>query len=206
MTQIVGIRSYWLTFSGVAAHAGAQPMDQRRDAVWGASEFIQRARAMIIDEFTPGVMNVGQIHTAPNAFNIVPSEARLALEFRHGDSALLDTMETRLIALAHETAARWGLGLTAQPLDRIAPAPMSAHLIAQLERAASDLGLRSTKLFSFAGHDAQSMSRITESALFFVPSKAGVSHHPTEYTAPQDCLNAANVLLGAILGLIEQFS
>ena len=57
VTSIVGIRSYWLTFTGEAAHAGTMPMDHRRDGLWGAAAFIQQARDKVMADFHPGVMN-----------------------------------------------------------------------------------------------------------------------------------------------------
>ncbi len=52
---------------------------------------------------------------------------------------------------------------------------------------------------SFAGHDTQTMSLITPSAMIFVPCEAGISHNPREKCAEQDILNGANVLLQALL-------
>ena len=66
--------------------------------------------------------------------------------------------------------------------------------------AASDLGLTTMELPSGAGHDARSLAAITPSGMVFVPSQGGISHDPAEETAWADCLNGANVLLGAALG------
>jgi N-carbamoyl-L-amino-acid hydrolase len=57
------------------------------------------------------------------------------------------------------------------------------------------------ELPSGAGHDAQPLASITPSGLAFVPSIGGISHDPREETACQDCVNGANVLLGASLSL-----
>jgi N-carbamoyl-L-amino-acid hydrolase len=35
--------------------------------------------------------------------------------------------------------------------------------------------------------------------MIFVPSVGGISHTPLEYTKEEDCVNGANVLLGAAL-------
>ena len=40
VTSIVGQNRCWLHFTGHAGHAGAQPMDLRRDALAAASEFV----------------------------------------------------------------------------------------------------------------------------------------------------------------------
>ena len=46
-----------------------------------------------------------------------------------------------------------------------------------------------------------SIADIAPQAMLFVPSRGGVSHSPDEYTTPEDCVNGARVLLGALLNL-----
>ena len=52
-------------------------------------------------------------------------------------------------------------------------------------------------MVSGAGHDAQIMASVAPSAMIFVPSVEGLSHNPREYTAPDDLVAGANVLLAA---------
>lgn len=201
VTAIVGIRSCWLRFVGQAAHAGTTPMPDRADALLGAADFATRARALVMARFAPGVVNCGQVCVAPGAFNIVPGEARLALEFRHGADADLDAMESALLALAAESAQRYRLKLEVEPGERCAPALMHESVTAAIEGAAAELGLSHTRLLSFAGHDAQIMSAVTPTAMLFVPSQGGMSHNPREFTTPGDVVNGANVLLHTLLKL-----
>ncbi|MEQ8675223.1 MAG: Zn-dependent hydrolase [Aggregatilineales bacterium] len=201
VTSIVGVRSYKLTFNGEAAHAGTKPMHLRRDALWGASAMVQKAREKIMVDLSPGVVNFGDLHIAPGAFNIVPAQVDLSLEFRHGDLAQLDGMQTVLLALAQECAAEFDLTLTVQAVDNLMPAPMSEAMIGLIERAADTCNLTHTRLMSFAGHDAQSLALIVPSVMFFVPSVNGISHNPLEFTDADDCTNAAEILLHAVLSL-----
>lgn len=200
VTSIVGVRSFWLTFEGEAAHAGTRPMPQRKDAMWGASAMVQRARQLVMGEYDPGVVNFGAVHAAPGAFNIVPATVRLALEFRHGEAARLDAMEDALLKLARDVAGEFDLNLHVEAVDRIAPAPMDEGMMQRVEAAVQRCSLKSTRLMSFAGHDAQCMAQVTPSVMYFVPSVGGISHNPAEYTSDDDCINAANVMLHAILG------
>ncbi len=204
VTSIVGVRSFWLNFNGEAAHAGTRPMTLRRDALWGASALVQKAREKIMAEFSPGVVNFGNINIAHGAFNIVPAQVELALEFRHGDLAILDGMQTVLLALAQDCADEFGLSLNVQPVDNILPAPMADAMISVIEGAADTCKLTHTRLMSFAGHDAQSIALIAPSVMFFVPSVDGISHNPKEFTRPEDCVNAAEILLQAVLILAKR--
>lgn len=52
---------------------------------------------------------------------------------------------------------------------------------------------------SGAGHDAQEMDRIAPTGMILVPSVAGITHSPREFTRPEDMANGANVLLQTIL-------
>jgi N-carbamoyl-L-amino-acid hydrolase len=203
VTSIVGIRSFWLHFGGRAAHAGTMPMASRADALWGAAWFVMAARRLVMEEYHPGVVNCGEIELEPGAFNIVPGDVRLALEFRHSSEALLDEMEAALLGLAGEAARKYGLTLTTRDIGGVAAAPMSEGVITAIERAANSLGLSHTRLISFAGHDAQALSTVTPAAMLFVPSVGGISHHAREFTTDQDVINGANTLLHAVLAMAE---
>ena len=203
VTSIVGVRAYWLRFVGEAAHAGTRPMLRRADALWGAAELIRSARDLVIRDFSPGVMNVGQIFVQPGAFNIVPAEAKLAFEFRHSTPEYLETMTDVLLTLAQQTADQFKLALEIESVAQVAPALMNETLMLHLETAADQLGLKHTRLFSFAGHDAQSMQARFPSAMIFVPSVNGISHQPAEFTPPEAVINGANVLLHTVQSLGE---
>ena len=204
VTAIVGIRSCWLTFTGQAAHAGTTPLDRRRDALWGAADFIGRARALVADRFDPGVLNCGMVRAEPGAFNIVPGRVRLALEFRHGSEATLDAMQAALLALARDVATEFDLNLGIEEASRAIAAPLDERVIAALEAAADRLSLGHTRLLSFAGHDTQVMSRIVPAAMCFVPSVGGLSHNPAEFTPDADVIHGADVLLHSLLILAEK--
>jgi allantoate deiminase len=47
---------------------------------------------------------------------------------------------------------------------------------------------------SGAGHDAQLFVRICPAAILFVPSQAGISHSPFEYTSSNDLETGLQVL------------
>ena len=39
------------------------------------------------------------------------------------------------------------------------------------------------KMMSGAGHDAMNLAKIAPAAMIFVPSKAGISHNPDEFSS-----------------------
>jgi N-carbamoyl-L-amino-acid hydrolase len=200
VTSIVGIRSFWLTFTGQASHSGTTPMESRADACWGAADFVTQARARVMTHFLPGVMNCGQIELQPGGFNVIPAKARLALEIRHGSEETLDRMEADLLELAGRVAAAYRLTVSAIPQGTVKAVGLHPGMIGAMEQAIDHLGLTRTRLLSFAGHDAQNLSAFTATGLIFVPS-FGLSHSPTEDVRDEDVINGANVVLHTLLRL-----
>ena len=199
VTDIVGIGSYRLTFSGSANHAGTTPMDARKDAGLGAAAFILAVRRLVLEEFPGCVANVGAVRFEPGAFNIVPGLAELILEFRSPRKESFALLEEALLALAFDLAELYDLGLQYEFLGRHQPTPMSPAVSQAVAAAAEALSLRSIPLASGAGHDAQLLAEACPSGMVFIPSVGGISHSPDEFSRWKDCLNGANVLLQTCL-------
>jgi N-carbamoyl-L-amino-acid hydrolase len=201
VTGIVGSRSFRVELVGAAGHAGTTPMTERRDAGVGAAAFVLAARELVLRDYAGCVVTVGAVELEPGAFNVIPGRARLALEFRSLAPAQLDALETELLALARREGDAHGLDVEIAPVGRWQPTPLDATARAAIARTAEELGLATLELPSGAGHDAQALAAVTRSAMIFVPSRGGVSHQPGEHTEWTDCVNGANVLLGAAVAL-----
>src|SRR5512141_953633 len=80
VSAIVGISSYRLSFIGRADHAGSTTMQDRLDGSLGASAFTLAARELVMKDFPNCVVNVGDMHFMPGAFNIVPAQVDISLE------------------------------------------------------------------------------------------------------------------------------
>ena len=94
--------------------------------------------------------------------------------------------------------------LAVEQVGECSPAPMSPRAQAAITSAADSLALTHTPLYSGAGHDAQSLAAITEAGMIFIPSRDGLSHSPQEFSAWEDCVSGANVLLRAALNMAER--
>lgn len=201
VTAIVGIWSYRLSFIGRADHAGSTTMSDRLDASLGASAFTLAAREMVMKDFPGCVVNVGKMDFAPGAFNIVPANVELALEFRSPDEQEFDRLDAALLTLAEKEAARFGLELKTEFLGKHSPSVMSENVRSAFASSCEVLGLSHVPLSSGAGHDGQSLSELCPVGMIFVPSVDGYSHSPREFTKWEDCVNGANVLLQTVLQL-----
>ena len=173
-----------------------------QDALWGAAQFILRAKQHVMDNYTPGVCNIGMIKAKPGAFNIVPAEVYCALEFRHGNRGpRWIQMQADLLRILRECAAEFNLSVDCQATPPVIPAKMSESVMGAIERAADALGLSRERMLSFAGHDTQNVAAIAPAAMYFVPSVDGISHNPKEHTSDADCVNGANLMLHTLLGV-----
>ncbi|MBL8100516.1 MAG: Zn-dependent hydrolase [Anaerolineales bacterium] len=201
VSAIVGIASYRLTFIGKANHAGTTTMEDRLDASLGASSFTLKARELVMSEYKNSVVNVGKMEFSPGAFNIVPAQVDLSLEFRSATQDEFDKLDEALISLAKAEAQKFDLELTIEFLGKHSPSPMSDKVQTAFASACDDLGLTHTSLTSGAGHDAQSLADLCPVGMIFIPSINGISHSPKEFTEWEDCVNGANVLLQTVLKL-----
>ena len=201
VSAIVGISSYRLSFIGRADHAGTTTMPDRLDASLGASAFTLVARELVMKDFPNCVVNVGKMEFMPGAFNIVPAQVDVSLEFRAANGSEFDNLDSALLALAQTEAKRFGLELKADFRGRHSPTPMSDSVQRAFADSCDELGLTHTSLVSGAGHDGQSFAGICPMGMIFVPSVNGTSHSPYEFTKWEDCVNGADVLLRTVLRL-----
>jgi hydantoinase/carbamoylase family amidase len=204
VTAIVGARSFALVFRGAADHAGTAPMDARRDAGLAAASFALAVNEIVVRNFPGCVATIGDVRFEPGAYNVVPGKARVALEFRSADAVELDRLERALLGAADAAAEEREVVLEIEPVGRWEPTSLDAGVCDVIETAAAELGLSAMRMRSGAGHDAQALARVTPAGMIFVPSIAGLSHDPGESTAWEDCVNGANVLLGAALALARR--
>jgi len=185
VTAIVGQSRFALTFTGHANHAGTTPMHLRHDALAGAAEFISavESRAREIDGL---VATVGRIDLEPNAANVIAGAARVSLDIRHHDDDARKAAADSLLAQAQAIAARRGLDLKcARPMDQPA-VPMDERLTEFLAGAIERAGLPVKRMPSGAGHDAMVMAARVPTAMLFLRSPGGISHHPDEAVLEED--------------------
>ena len=204
VTSIVGARNFVVEFEGEQNHAGTTPMARRQDAGHAMVDFAHA----VFREFPAAagersVWTIGEMTLEPNAMSIVPGKARLNLQFRDQDSAVLDRLE----ALSLDLLARANEGPCAATMrprkHHSVPAPMDANLRGHLERAAARHAPDQwTSMPSAAVHDAQILANHLPSAMLFVPSINGVSHAFEEDTSEEDIVLGCQVLVTATASVL----
>jgi N-carbamoyl-L-amino-acid hydrolase len=198
---IVGINWWDVTIEGFANHAGTTPMNNRQDALLSAGTFIQAVNRIVMT--TPGrhVGTVGRINAFPGAPNVIPGKVVLSLELRDLDAAKIKMLYDKIQDEAQKIATANKTKFDFTEINVNIPAPTDPHIRTLISDAAGELGLSTKLMPSGAGHDAQDMARLGPVGMIFVPSVAGISHSPREFSHPADIANGANVLLHTLLKL-----
>jgi N-carbamoyl-L-amino-acid hydrolase len=203
VTGIAGITRIEILLKGAADHAGSTLMEYRRDASLPAAELVllvdKQARAFAARKQGHFVATVGVLDLSPNAANVVPGAARLIVDIRAEQVALVDdfvaVMDRESVAIAaRSNVERAGFSI----LSQNPPAPCDAHLRDLLGRGAEKLGYSTTTLASGAGHDAAFISHIGPSAMLFIPCRGGKSHTPEEWAEPEQLAVGAATLYEAV--------
>ena len=202
VTAIAAPHDLRLTFRGAATHAGATPMALRRDALAGAAEAIV-AVERIARESPSGstVGTVGVIRARPGAINVVPGEVELDVDVRDTDLGAREQAVADAVAAAGAIAERRGLELERAEIVADVPVACDPDVIDAAARAAEALGLPYRRMTSGAYHDAMIMGARVPIGMIFVPSRGGVSHHPDEFTAPEELERGVQVLAGTLARL-----
>lgn len=193
--DLQGISWQEITIEGVANHAGTTPMTMRNDAGLAAARVITFL-ADQADRRT--VATAGTIRFEPNAINIIPSKCVFTVDLRNPDEEKLKSAEVSLSNFLEKISSDYNVNISTQRLVRFQPVKFDDQIVDTILKKAAARNLSTKRMTSGAGHDAQMMARLCPSAMIFVPSVNGISHNPKEYTATQDLVNGANVLLDVV--------
>jgi hydantoinase/carbamoylase family amidase len=196
---IAAPHDFRLVFEGAATHAGATPMALRRDALVGAAEAIvaiERLARASASGTTVGT--VGVVGASPGAINVVPGRATLDVDVRDSDEAAREATVEAIIAAAQAIATERTLEVSVVEIVTDTPVTCSPEVVAAAAAATEALGLSYRRMTSGAYHDAMIMGRRVPVGMIFVPSRGGVSHHPDEYTSPEQLDRGVAVLAGTL--------
>ena len=197
VTGIVGIHRLLADIEGQPDHAGTTPMDLRRDALGGAAEAV-----LAIERLADGgVATVGRLEIRPGAQNVVPASAELWAEARSPSETWLEDFGRRITEELGAIGARRHLATSLSWISRAHPVTVTGWVADAIAKAARSLGIEPLNIPSGAGHDASHMARLGPMGMVFVPSRAGRSHCPEEWTDLEDIGRGIAVLAQAMTDL-----
>lgn len=198
---IVAIDRYEAVVRGVPNHAGTTRMPDRHDALIAAAQLILAVREIVTSEPGRQVGTVGQLGVTPNAPNVIQGLVRHTIELRDLSAARIAAMAERIRSRAAAIASETGTSIEITRTSHHEAALADPGIQSVIEQTAVALQLRSVRLPSGAGHDAQMAARLGPMGMIFVPSVGGISHSPEELTRWDDCARGAAVLANAVLAI-----
>jgi allantoate deiminase len=193
VSAISGQNRMSVSFTGEAGHAGTVPMSLRHDALCAAAEFVLAVETLA-HSLPDVVATVGQVIVQPGASNVIPGKVVLSLDVRHQDNTVRELACDQLEELAREICVARDVSLYWQLLQEHRTVPCAPGLTRLLERAIGETGYSLLSLPSGAGHDAVTLSELTDIAMLFVRCRDGISHNPAESVTVEDVVVAIKML------------
>jgi allantoate deiminase len=206
--EIIGQTRLGLRFTGQANHAGTTPMHLRRDALAAAAEWINAVEIQVkkaAAEQDPGlVATVGKIAIEPNAGNVIPGSVSVSLDLRSVSNRSRSHWVKELICDATTISQRRGIEFEWVKKMEERRVDMDKYLSLDLKLAIEAAGFPLRTMPSGAGHDAMVMAARLPTAMLFLRSPGGISHHPDESVRVEDVEAAIRVGLEFLMRLAQQ--
>lgn len=197
---VVAIRAWEAFFRGESNHA-ASPMWVRRDALAGFAKFTMEAREYALKNQESVRITIGRADIYPGIHNIVPELVSFTVSARSPNPEALEKVEKILRIFGEAIAEEENLEFKMRRSFTLDNIYFDDEVVSTIEAACKDLGLSYKKMWSWAGHDAQNMAKISRTGMIFVPSVNGKSHSKDEYTKDEDLVNGLRVLLETVIKL-----
>jgi allantoate deiminase len=186
VSAIAGRRQYLVQVAGAANHAGTTSMRDRRDALAGAAEIMVALERITTDE---SVLTVGRLNNHPNAINVIPDKVEFTVDFRAASDAALTRGDVEIRRVIGEICTRRTLKHEIQLTESMAACPMDSGLCDRFSRLA-----KLPVTHSGALHDSAVIAAHIPTAMLFVRSRDGISHHPDEFSCVEDIAAAADLV------------
>ncbi|BEI85627.1 hypothetical protein CcaverHIS002_0510280 [Cutaneotrichosporon cavernicola] len=200
VSGVQGWRWFEISLQGRGSHAGTTPFGYRRDPLIAFAKLVLAAEE--IAKSHRGLCTIGRVGSAAiQSTNCVMDDVVFHLDIRHRQLEGMDALER---AMRKEFArivggeegveiARW------DTLSTVDPTVFDADAVNCVREAARLTGTAHDDLVSGAGHDSVFTARNCPTAMCFIRCRDGISHHPSEYSTPEDIAIGTETLLQAVL-------
>lgn len=196
---ITGLFKWDVSLIGTPNHAGTTPMDMRKDAFMGLSEFASQIKRILDENGSPrSVATIGRVEITPGAANVIPGTVEFSLEARDTSDETLTDLACAFRKSLSAIARKHDLMFEFKVLSEIKPVKSDLGVVETIENVCKSLKLPFLQMASGAAHDTQIISNITRAGMIFVPSKDGRSHSIAEWTDMDDIEKGANVALNSM--------
>eukprot|EP00300_Choanocystis_sp_HF-7_P039842 c6187_g1_i1.p1 GENE.c6187_g1_i1~~c6187_g1_i1.p1 ORF type:complete len:365 (-),score=0.08 c6187_g1_i1:74-1072(-) len=200
---VLGVQAlawYDVVTYGQDAHSGTTPPYHRKDALVAAAKIISLVDEMMRARGDDGRGTVGQLNVIPNSRNVIPSEVRFSVDFRHYDTAELERMKQEFMSKVEGLAKESRCTVEVKELMTTDYTPFDRSCLSLVESATRKNNLSYRSIVSGAGHDAVFTSKAgIPTAMIFTPCKDGLSHNELESITEKQAFDGCQVLFDAVL-------
>ncbi|KAK4938297.1 hypothetical protein LTR10_021276 [Elasticomyces elasticus] len=199
--SVQSMRWYQLDLVGRSGHTGATPMDRRSDTLLAAARMIVAVNEVVsIPELAAkGARGtIAVITSQPQSTNTIAGDVSMNLDLRSPEDSGVDELERLCRERFEQISKESGVALDMKAFWE-SPATYFNEPMKDCIRAAANQYDCSHEIVSGAGHDSVYTAKKVPTAMIFARCRDGVSHNPAEYSRPEDCAAAAEVMLGAYL-------
>jgi N-carbamoyl-L-amino-acid hydrolase len=185
VTGVQGMTWLMVDVVGRSQHCGTTPIDRRSDALLAASQMVSRVNEIAWEN--GGVTTVGVFRSSPQSPGTIPEEATFSVDIEHPSNETMDRMTISVRESIEAIAKKHGCKIKIEQTWRSAAVAFDEECIGAVRNAAI---LHAGKdgfqeLPAGAGHDSVNTSYKCPTSMVFIPSKNGISHHPSEYSTPE---------------------
>ncbi len=204
---ISGSTRFELTVVGRSSHTGSTPMSLRADALCAAAELVLLCEEIAKDPRHRATRcTVGRLEVSPGSITTIPGEVRLAVDVRDVDSSRQRETANDVVSRARDICLRRGIELTARLLSDASPVVLPVWLRDITSAVCKELALTYRVMYSGASHDSQMVGHVVPAGMIFVPSRAGLSHVPEEWSSASDIALGVEVLARSLFSLDAQLT
>jgi allantoate deiminase len=228
--SIFGMRLVEFELTGLGNHAGASPMDGRRDALTAAAACILLVEKIAdrasghrglgrlgLDGAGFGgrifegrgtesgpVATAGKLQVYPNCTNVIPEKVVFSVEVRYKDDKVIEQLMEEIISAILEECERRQVGMAVKEIAQNKAILLPQAMVKRITEAADQRGLDFLVMGSGAVHDASMMAQFVNTGMIFVPSIGGRSHVKEEDTKEADLMAGGNLLLDVVFSLLDE--
>jgi N-carbamoyl-L-amino-acid hydrolase len=197
-------RAFSVKLRGETAHAGATPMELRRNALAAGGRVIAAVDAIGRGHGWDGRSTTTRMRVWPNLTGIVPSEVDLAVDMRHSSAPELGRMVTELHDACSEVTEETRVDIDIQPAYSFGGFSFDRACVALVDQAARELGASRRRMLSQAGHDAYNLALVSPTAMIFCPCRDGRTHNPSEEVDEARAWPSVETLMRAVVARADR--
>jgi N-carbamoyl-L-amino-acid hydrolase len=186
---------YRISVNGAQAHTGATVMEDRRDALYGASLLVVAVRELT-EELPAGALHssVSEMEVLPNSPVTLARQVNMNLDLRSASEEVLARANELLAEKFEAIEAKAKVSIERRLTHAWGLVDYPSAGVELARESAAALGLSHTPIMTVAGHDSTNMKDVVPTVMLFVPSIQGVSHNEAEDTTDADAVDGVAML------------